>query len=529
MLQWDNVEERCVTVRTLAELEEQSSAGTWPVFVDSLPLHPGGVDPLGLRQLNFNLMDQVLPGINNVASRLRVYMLLAWAWWKAGELSKSAGKSHESSDRLRAFVDRMEVLFAVSHLLNEDFVGMLGRDTLNGRVVRPGGFDFTGPGWEKLRKDRALISSYMAPVAYGPSAKVGLGMSVIAPTEGGLFAPVAEVMPAVLALDAQLQPILGKPAFAELEGCYVSLEEMRSYYSYWSASDLTETEVSVGTARLYDKQNAVPRRQSIDLIKHLLEASDRALTVDEIRRTLASGFVDGQALHPPENLITRAYVWRALLARQLLRLSLESLLNWVLAECAVPSSVESLGDRLFDALGRPNHSDMAAWLSSDDWNSSVADPVTNPVELIEELEEQQQAHNPERAMDGVKAALRIAQVAPDHDYYKGQVDRLPLQVIVRRLEKMADLPFVEGLQVILSEWVIGQHIYWAVGRSGDDTQRLRLMLDEGGWLSFYANPGNARATPDRLQTVLRLMSDCRLCHEINDVGEQRYARQRLST
>ena len=54
-----------MTVRTLAELEEQSRADTWPVLVDVLPMHAGGVDPLGLRQLNFNLMDELVPGLNN--------------------------------------------------------------------------------------------------------------------------------------------------------------------------------------------------------------------------------------------------------------------------------------------------------------------------------------------------------------------------------------------------------------------------------------------------------------------------------
>lgn len=144
------------------------------------------------------------------------------------------------------------------------------------------------------------------------------------------------------------------------------------------------------------------------------------------------------------------------------------------------------------------------------------------MEFIEELEEERQASHPELAMDGLKAALRIARAAPDRDSYAGQADRLPLDGLVVRLDKMADVPFLEGLQIILSECIIGQHIYWAVGRSGDDTQRLRLMLDEGGWLSFYTEPGNARATADRLQTVLRLMSDCRLCNEANEDGETRY-------
>jgi hypothetical protein len=509
--------------RSLAELEEQSRAGTWPVLVDGLPLHPGGVDPLGLRQLNFDLMDDVIPGLNNVASRLRVYVLLAWAWWKAAELSRAEGKSQESADRLLAFVDRMEVLFAVSHLVNNDFVSLLGRDTLNARVVRPGGFDFTGTGWAKFRKDRALISSFMAPVAYGPSAKVGLGLGVLALSDAGTFAPVTEVVPAVLAFEKQLKPILDEPAFAELDGGYVSVDDMRRYYEFWRAGDVTEVEVQAGRERLYDKRSAVPRRHTVDLIRHLLETAAHPLAVEEIRRALGSGMLHGHAVTPPDHLIETAQAWRALMARQLLRLSLESLLTWVLAECAVPSSAHALGDRLFNAVGRPNYANVSEWLVSEAWNVELADPVTNPVELMEQLEEERQANHPELAIDGIKAALAIARAASNRESYQGQPDRLPLDRLLARVDKMAELAFDEALEVIVSEWVIGQHIYWAVGRSGDDTQRLRLMLDEGGWLSFYANPGNARATADRLQTLLRLMSDCALCEEIVEGDLRRYA------
>lgn len=509
-------------VRTLAELEEQSRGGEWPVLVATLPMHAGGVDPLGLRQLNFNLMDDVIPGLNNVASRLRVYVLLAWAWWKAGELAREEGKPQESADRLRAYVDRVEVLFAVSHLVNNDFAGLLGRDTLNARVVRPGGFDFSGEGWTKFRKDRALVSSFMAPVAYGPSAKVGRGVAVLFPGAGGAFAPVAEVMPAVIAFDKKLQPILDEPAFGTLEGCFVSVDDMRRYYQYWRAAELTEAEVSVGRERLYEKQNAAPRQRTIDLLRHLLQATDRPLTIEEIRRALGSGLLHGAPLTPPDKLAETALVWRALMARQLLRLSLESLLNWVLAQCAVPATTDGLASRLFNALGRPNHSRVLDWLSSDTWHTELTDPVANPVELMERLEDERQSKHPELGMDGIKAALAIARTAPNRESYKGQTDRLPLDRLLERVNYMADVPFEEGLEIVLSEWVIGQHIYWAVGRSGDDTQRLRLTLEEGGWLSFYADPGNARATADRLATLLRLMADCELCDEIVSGDERRY-------
>jgi hypothetical protein len=330
-------------------------------------------------------------------------------------------------------------------------------------------------------------------------------------------------MPAVLAFEKQLQPILNEPAFAELEGGYVSLEDMRRYYEFWRAADLTDAEVETGKERLYDKQSAAPRRHTVDLIRHLLETAAHPLAVEEIRRALGSRMLDGHPITLPDHLIETAQAWRALMARQLLRLSLESLLTWVLAECAVPSSAEALGERLFNAVGRPNHNNLSEWLVSEAWNGELVDPVTNPVELMEQLEDGWQADHPELAVDGIKAALGIARTAPNRASFQGQPDRLPLDRLLARVDKMADLAFDEALEVIISEWVIGQHIYWAVGRSGDDTQRLRLMLDEGGWLSFYANPGNARATADRLQTLLRLMSDCALCQEVVEGDLRRYA------
>ncbi len=47
---------------SLAELTPAASASDGPGFAPPNAVKFGGVDPLGLRQLNFNLMDEVLPG-----------------------------------------------------------------------------------------------------------------------------------------------------------------------------------------------------------------------------------------------------------------------------------------------------------------------------------------------------------------------------------------------------------------------------------------------------------------------------------
>ncbi len=67
----------------------------------------------------------------------------------------------------------------------------------------------------------------------------------------------------------------------------------------------------------------------------------------------------------------------------------------------------------------------------------------------------------------------------------------------------------EACALILSELLIGQHVYWAVGRSGDDTQRLRIVLDEGGWVALQG-AGHANPTADRLYTLLELATDAGL-------------------
>ena len=137
------------------------------------------------------------------------------------------------------------------------------------------------------------------------------------------------------------------------------------------------------------------------------------------------------------------------------------------------------------------------------------DPVENPVPLMD-LIQSRDWEEPwvSDALDGLRAALRItAEQGSDPRVFAGQPDRLPLARALRRALSIADVSLAEGLEILISEWLIGQHVYWAVGRSGDDTQRLRLMLDEGGWTALVLNPSFPDPTPDRLASALSLMAD----------------------
>ena len=67
-------------IRNLQDLDDVIALADRPRPVPILPLETGGVDPLGLRQLNFDMMDRCIPGLNNAAWRLRPYVVMAWAW-----------------------------------------------------------------------------------------------------------------------------------------------------------------------------------------------------------------------------------------------------------------------------------------------------------------------------------------------------------------------------------------------------------------------------------------------------------------
>lgn len=495
------------------EVLEILSAWSGPRVVAKPPLKPGGVDPLGLRQVNFDLMDRCIPGLNNTATRLRPYSLVAWAWWKAAELARHKGEDSVDPDRLKAYVDRVEVLFTVGHLLEEDFAGLLGSDTLRAEIVSRGTYDFSSPAWQSFRKRRAANTSLMAPVSYGPSAKEGAGLGYLSPRSDGTFAPTAEIMPAVIALDAQLEGLSGDPCLGSLKCGEVDVERMQELYEYWAMDKLSDEECEVGRSRLIRGQRA----GTIELIQAILDGAERPLRIDEIRWQMA---LSETAPVPPGAEPTPASVWRAIQAQQLHRLSLEALLVWLLDTTTTrPHQLGELAQMLVEAAEIKEGATFGDWLEDAPLNE---DGVGDPVIAIEEIEAMRQRERPDLSLNGLRIALAVCgEIAGDKRLYDGAADRLPLSRALTRARRIGGLPVRDGFEVLLSEWVIGQHLYWAVGRSGDETQRLRLMLDEGGWLAF-SSYGNANPTPDRLATLLSLASDARIIAADEMDGELGY-------
>ena len=185
---------------TLADIDLAQSKAPHPRLVEEINWQNGGIDPLGLRQINLDLMDSMLPGINNVTMRIRPYTLMSWAWWKAAQAAGIKGQTSAERSKLQDLVDRLEVLFVWSHFLAEDNPGLPGRDKIGGELGytdKSPAYAFDDDRWRVFQNKRSS-TSLLAATQYGPSLRALNWLR----SEQGAYHPSLGAMPAVEALDA---------------------------------------------------------------------------------------------------------------------------------------------------------------------------------------------------------------------------------------------------------------------------------------------------------------------------------------
>ena len=115
---------------SLEELLAVAANASAPSIVDESGVQVGGVDPLGLRQINFDLMDKVLPGLNNVANRLRPFILMTWAWRRVRTIIERDKLGGATDKQMRDFVDRIEAIYSWSQFLLDTDAGIPGGQAL---------------------------------------------------------------------------------------------------------------------------------------------------------------------------------------------------------------------------------------------------------------------------------------------------------------------------------------------------------------------------------------------------------------
>ncbi len=280
-------------------------------YVEPSKLKVGGIDPLGMGALNFDLIASALPGINNVTSRIRVYSFTAWAWWRARECLVAQSANLVAPQELQALVDRWEVLFVWSNMLGGSNGGLPGRLKLGGSLPELGIYNLHGAEWDNLRAARRSgQTALQAPVTYGPSTKK---LHWLEPCKSDTFRPSPQVMPAVEEFDARVSALvcghLLQPGTVS-----VSVEEVTAMHPAWNADVPGEAERRVFRKLFHDiglesidSGDHAKRARTLELIRAALAQSPGPISEPDLRRTLASWrFQDGTEFLAGDELRDRA-------------------------------------------------------------------------------------------------------------------------------------------------------------------------------------------------------------------------------
>ena len=494
----------------LAELTAAAAAAKEPGFPSASVSRPGGVDPLGLRQINFNLMDKVFPGLNNVARYIRPFVVVTWAWRRAHQLAQESGVPHIKKDELLDFVDRMEVLYVASQVLRNAEADLPGRQYL-ASLLREKVFNFGGPHWQQRRKARRYSTAISAPVNYGPGLKM-LGWVVPHPEHAAVMLPNPAVSLALDAFESRITGFLDHEAFNAFGPVTVMRGDVGEWADAWPLDSVTAEEARVMGSLLFGSAAPRERRLGMELMQGAA-AHVAGTNADAIRAAMSGPPSD---FNPPAHLIDTRDAWRRLQVRQLFRLVLEALFYWTLVHLeGRSSSIHSLVKAFLNqAPPSPGVANARRWLAS------LVSPSAGPTELITEI--RRELDNPTGGGLAQSIAIGLAfslaessRSAPQEE----RTDRLPLSRAFQEADVRGDSSVPKFTRHVLESWILAQHAYWSVGRGLADARtsdrlllRLRVTLDEGGWT---LTPGASRGKPprptrDRLQTAITLATECGL-------------------
>lgn len=500
-----------MSIKLPSDLLRIAAEASEPRLIDVLGIAPGGVDPLGLRQINFQLMDLVLPGLNNVARNIRPYSAIAWAWRRAAWCVKQAGLQSVKSTELQDFVDRIEVIFTWSQFLRDPEADLPGREFL-ASICRLDQFVFGGKEWMQLREKRKYSTALSAPVNYGPAVKT-LGWVVASDTYHGVFVGSSGVTAALDAFEKALGQSVHHAAFCKLGSVTVTHDEVNTWGRAWNMDVPSPEEKEAMRTCLADAERSLALQQATACIRESVSYRKGAIDVSQIRKDLCglpSGFL------PSAGLSGVTLSWRTVQMRQLFRLALEALLHWT---TVVVSDGPKLTARLAEMfmLSAGDALSVQDWLKVDKLNRGS---IPERIEILEHALGREA--NVEELPFKIREALSVSLSEIFEDIVIQSSDRLPLSRAKREADSFANGLPLDFMQHVLSSWVFGQHVYWSVGRGLGDARargktilRLKVVPEEGGWtLAPGTNLRNTpRPTPDRLDTAVNLMKQAGLFTE----------------
>ena len=494
---------------SLQDLLAAASVSAGPAAVPVSKVSPGGVDPLGLRQINFRLMDMVLPGLNNVASRIRPFVLMTWAWRRVWQLVERKGRGGETDERLRDFVDRIEAIYAWSQFLVLPEPRIPGGQALH-PLISSEKYRFGGAEWHALRGTRRSSTGLISPLNYGPGLRSMNWLMPVGPP--GVFRANPDLDPALDALEEPLIAELDHDAFSLIGDVTIAREDVRRWGALWTLDEPSQTERDASYDRLAGEHAVPARRVGFALVLAAFEVTPhKDDSAARVRATMAAANL-GEWNGSPA-VVGAGTVWRKVQVRQVFRLALEALLHWMVeALDGGPMASVPLARRFLSKTEqKADDVDAASWFRR-------LTNSENPVDHLDLLRDALRGTHDRPLELAIAEALAfcIAE-APDRAEYFEAAERLPLTRARDEFAQWKALTPAEFMARVLEIWVLAQHAYWCVGRGLADARgrgktllRLKVVMDEGGWtLTPGTRPGNPPiATPDRLESAIGLLAEC---------------------
>ena len=504
----------------------------------------GGIDFLGLRQVNLDMLQrELIPGINNATRDFGMFCLGAWIPWKFRQLCEEDPKGFARS-RFNSFREAMEVAMAYAvrdgSPANVQFGKPRRRIGVRQRFSPPSSMTF------KAVKRTGATSIYAAPL-YGPAlwytgfligyarARDGSSTEIPLATEDAWTKEILRAVEAALS-KSNVAARLIQPQISHAEA--KALDELALHGLHPSFYRRVTPSVKIAFIQKFllgDKKDpfAERRRLTAALLCHTVrQGSFRG--AEELRACWYT------ALRPsgePLKLLSTALQehrlrWALFQARQIQRTLIEGFLRSfelallggcrsvteVLSHWAERSPAEPrpILDGTFEALVRAEAAPVSrardfltasrAWHAKVAWGHSLYEdckPPNDDEELVCRLRM--------LARWWLRVALWMKEGVLPRFLEAGYPDRIPMRWFWEWLEARLATPIRALLEQLYSDLVFAQHIKVALTRFDGKIQRLHFTLGDDGIvptaearakLGFMAKP-----MEDRLEAFLGLLCD----------------------
>ncbi len=508
-----------------------------------------GVDFLGLRAINLQMMDELLPGMNNVADRVRPFSLLAWTIWVYEEHYRGRVAGMKASEYAQ-FREKVEVLFVFSQRTEGLSVSRIaGADQrMESRATTSLRFEDMG---------RSQSTTLISALTYGPGLKGDNGYAFAYPSDdvSNVFFVTKAGEAMAKALDAQLRAGLSEEHYAflrKIDKVKLATSEVGAFARAWQLDALDPAETASFWRRMYPAASTRIQEQSrvatIDLIFAVLGREAVPMSISGIRCAMASAPLRAVAAAVDQ----ARWRWRALQLRQAQRLCMEvffgALERYIWQHGAHSSSAIAMA--MAEAIAQAQPSWRSASLLADRLAHYGA-KAGNSGALFARAMHDRQCDVVVRAQalagaardltlddETIAEALDLLVLVAVHVEHMVAMpglaqfvvhpapSRLPLSWWASYLRERSAWPARDFLEALVENCLVSQHLGVAAARTRADSTRMRLSIDDVGIGSLLLGEDQCwrpTLTRDRLETCLSLMFECgKVGRVMGPDGEHQY-------